>query len=166
VDPHFPLLEDVWMEPGAILDRVWVHLNTVTVNPDTVLYFYCALELRFFIEALFFELLMRARRGQPTRQDRSLYRPRDFDRALSALHPDYVSEATRAMGWDITPSTIEHVRHLYGRLGALLHLPKEPRLVDDQHEWKGAVERTVLQAFHDLRVIVGYGYPGERMTAS
>jgi hypothetical protein len=166
VEPDFPLLEDVWMEPGAILDRVWAHLNTLTVNPDTVLYFYCALELRFFIEALFFELLMRARRGEPTRHERSLYRPRDFDRALSALHPDYVSEAAHATGWDLTPYTIEHVRHLYGRLGAVLHLPKEPRLVDDHHEWKSDVERMVLQAFHDLRVIVGYSYPGEHTTTS
>lgn len=157
----YPILEDVWMEPEAILDRVWLHLNELVVNPNTVLYFYGALELRFFIESVFFTITKKLREETLTRKDKKLYRPKDFDRILTQLDSNYMIVAAEEIGWDLEPSIVEEMNELYGRLGNILHLPKTPLIQSDQNDWKLDVEQLVIDSFEFLRRIVGYKYPGE-----
>lgn len=148
--PEFPPLEDVQMDRDSILDRVWVHLNTLASNPDTVLYFYCALEMRFFIESLFFELLAHYKNGEFSSRDLKTYRPRDFDALIPRLEPEYLSEAGEVLGISASADDLARVSRLYGRLSACLHLPKEPILTEDQERWKLEPEALVIHAFHYL----------------
>lgn len=147
---EFPPLEDVAMDRDSILDRVWVHLNDLASNPDTVLYFYCALEMRFFIESLFFELLAHYKDGEFSSRDLKTYRPKDFDALVSRLEPEYLSEASEVLGISASRHDLARLSELYGKLGACLHLPKEPILADDQERWKLELEGLVIGAFHWL----------------
>jgi hypothetical protein len=162
VDYHYPPLEEVWMEPEAILDRVWVHLNQLTVNPDTVLYFYSALELRFFIEALYFRLLLAARKGAPARRDMKAYRPLEFVTLLAEAEPDWLASVAPTAGVRLTAGDLIRVNEIYGKLGAYLHLRREPYFLEDQAEWLLGLETLVGDAFEYLhRLVAGYTYPGE-----
>ncbi len=149
------------MDREAILDRVWSHLNDLTVSADTHLYFYCALELRFCIEGLFFEILLSLRDWQPERRDFQIYRPKDFHRALSALDPSYLSYASESLGIQLTDKDVSDLGKLYGQIGAILHLPREPYFEENQAEWKLDLERMVLTAYEYLRGLAGYKVPGE-----
>jgi hypothetical protein len=162
VDYVYPPLEEVWMEPEAILDRVWVHLNQLTVNPDSVLYFYSALELRFFIEALYYRLLLAARKGEPTRRDRKAYRPLEFAALLAETDSDWLVSVAPAAGVRLTVGDSIRLNEIYGKLGSYLHLPREPLVMEDQTEWLLGFEALVEAAFEYLHsLVVGYTYPGE-----
>jgi hypothetical protein len=163
VDYDYPPLEEVWMEPEAILDRVWVHLNELSVNPDTMLYFYSALELRFFIEALYFRLLLTVRKGEPMRRDMKAYRPLEFATLLAEADPNWLALAAPKAGVRLTSGDLIRVNEIYGRLGAYLHLPREPYFLEDQNQWLLSLEALVGDAFEYLHsLVVGYTYPGER----
>ena len=160
-ETDYPPLEDVWMDRACILDRIWVHLNELTVNPDTRLYFYCALELRFCIESLFFELLARLKDGRLTSGDLKTYRPTDFLQRLERVDPDFLSQASNKIGFTVTPEDRDRLLRLYGQVGRYLHLPKEPFIHTDQEEWKGTLEELVLDASKYLCSLTGHKWPGE-----
>lgn len=147
------------MDLETILGRVWLHLNELSINPNTILYFYCALELRFFIEALFFELLVHFKNGGLKRRDLKIYKPKEFAALLEQLEPDYLAKASTALGIAITPEDLTRIMELYGRLGACLHLPKEPFFSSDQEEWKNDLEVLVIGAFNYFNTLTGNKWP-------
>src|SRR5260370_3902152 len=147
-DSEYADLDDVWMHRGAILNRVWVHLNTLTVEGDTMLFLYSALELRFFIESLFFELLEHYRGGQLNRRDVKTYRPQDYCSLISQLEPAYITSAAEVLGVEtLEENWLSHTVELYGRLGAYLHLPKQPLISEDHEQWKLGLEGLVIGAY-------------------
>lgn len=160
-DHNFPDLEDVWMEPYNILDRTWLLLNDLTVNPDTRNYFYCALELRFFIEAVFFTLVAKFKNGALAKKDFKVYRPKDYHKVLSNIDNKYYLIACKELGWILNKGEINKLSQTYGVLGSVLHLPKTPFLEEEHDDWKLDIEGTVLDSFKYLKTIIGYKEPGE-----
>ena len=158
-ETEYPPLEDVWMDRASILDRIWVHLNELTINPDTRLYFYCALELRFCIESLFLELLARLKDGKLTSRDLKTYRPTDFVQRLEHVDSDFLTQASDQIGFPITPDDLNRLLKLYGQVGRYLHLPKEPFILTDQEDWKGGLEEFVLNASKYLCDLTGHKWP-------
>lgn len=157
---EYPPLEDVWMDRECILDRVWLHLNDLTVNPDTRLYFYCMLELRFCIESIFFELLLRLKEGQLTNSDLKSYRPVDYINKLRQVDADFLQQASEHIGFSLDHDDIRNLARLYGQIGRYLHLPKEPFIIDDQTKWKETIEDFVPDAFKYLSRLCGHEWPG------
>ena len=155
----YPPLEDVWMDRESILGRVWVHLIELSSNPDTLLFFYSALELRFCIESIFFDLLAHVKKGKLSNRDLKVYKPKEFSALLEKLEPKYLSTTSNAIGVTLTRDDLAHLTQLYGQLGAHLHLPKEPFISRDQQEWKTKLEKLIITAFHYLNSLTGHKWP-------
>ena len=158
-ETEHPPLEDVWMDRESILGRVWTHLNELAVNPDTTLYFYSALELRFWIESLFFEILVRLKSGKLNKRDLRVYKPKEFAVVLDSLDPDFLSKAGADLGFTVTPDDLDRIMKIYGQLGRYLHLPKEPFILKDQGEWKDSFEELVINAYNYLNDLTGHKWP-------
>ena len=155
----YPELEDVWIDPESILNRTWVLLNDLTINPDTRLYFYSALELRFFIESLYLTMLVEFKSNIIEKKDLKIYRPKDFDRVLIDIDTNYFNEANKKFGWSLSRKNINSMNEIYGILGVILHLPKEPFFMQSHNNWKIDTESTILDAFKNLSNLIGYKHP-------
>jgi hypothetical protein len=143
----YPPLEDVVLDRHALLDRAWEHLNHLTLVPDTHLYFYVALDLRFFLESLLMDLLVCVRGEALSVRERNTYRAKEFAQMLEA-HNEPVSEISkRALGFSITSDELRDLVIMYGKLGSLLHLPKDIYLADEQEFWKGHIEGFVGDSY-------------------
>lgn len=158
-DTKYPPLEDVWMDRESILGRVWIHLIDLSSNPDTLLFFYSALELRFCIESIFFDLLTQVKKGRLSNRDLKVYKPKEFAALLSKLDPHFLSTTSTALGVTITSDDLVHLMQLYGQLGAHLHMPKEPFVSTNQQEWKTKLEELIIAAFHYLNSLTGQKWP-------
>jgi len=159
-ESEYPPLEDVLMDWESILGRVWVHLNELTVNPDTMLYFYAALELRFCIESILFELLARLKKNKITNRDLKIYKPKEFAAILRQVDPDFLSKASIDLGFAINKNDLNKIMRLYGQLGRCLHLPKEPFILEDQEEWKNTLEELVGYTYKYLNNLTGHKWHG------
>jgi hypothetical protein len=156
---EYPPLEDVELDLRALLDRAWGHLNHLTLVPDTHLYFYVALDLRFFLESLLMDILVCVRGEALTVRERNTYRAKEFAQILES-HNEPVSEISkRALGFSITSDELRDLVVMYGKLGSLLHLPKGVYMADDQESWKGQIEKfvgdsyVILEGLHQRRNI-------------
>jgi hypothetical protein len=154
-----PTLENVSMDRESILGRVWVHLIELSSNPDTIRYFYSALELRFFVEVLFFELLVRLANGDVSNRELKLYKPKVIAALLAELDPNFLATAGDAMAISITRDDLRRILALYGQLGRYLHLPKETFVQRDQERWKDDFEKLVIGAFRYFNELNGNTWP-------
>jgi len=155
IDNEFPPLEDVWFNRQEILDRVWMDLNDLTVNPDTRLYFYSCIELRFFIEQIFFELLRRLKKGHLTKRELKIYRPKEYAWVLKDIDSDFLKATGTELGFTITKADLLKLLKLYGQLGHYLHFPKQVILSRDQEPWKSEIEQFVYETCEYLRKLSG-----------
>ena len=158
-EAEFPLLEDILMDRCAILDRVWIHLNDITVNPDTQLYFYSALELRFAIESIFFELLSCLGSGKVPSHNSRTPDLKKFIEILEDVNPESIPSAGEHLGFTITPDDVNRLTHIHGNLDRYLCFPRDLLLLEDQEDWKKNLEASVLNAFEYLCKLTGHKSP-------
>ncbi len=154
-----PSLEDVWMDRESILGRVWLHLRELSVNQDTMLYFYSALELRFFIESVFFEMAARFKNGKLNKRDLKVYKPKEIAARLYEADHDLFFITCKDMAISITRDDLTQMMTLYGQLGRYLHLPKEIFIHRDQEDWKHGFEVLVIKTFQYLNRLIGEKWP-------
>lgn len=143
----YPLLEDVALDRRALLDRAWMNLNDLTVHPDTYLYFYTALDLRFFIESLFIELLSGLKGSSLSARERAMYRAKDYVRLLASMDTPIETSSKSVFGASIERTEIDELIVIYGKLGAFLHLPKNPYFSESQEPWKEVTEELIANAY-------------------
>lgn len=147
---EYPPLNDVDLDRLSILDRAWMNLNHLTVSPDTHLYFYAALDLRIFIEVLFFELISSIKDRELSARERSMYRAKDFSKLIEAMALPVEQASNLVFGSPITNAEVKELTTIYGKLGSLLHFPKEPYLSESQESWKESIESLIGTAYSYL----------------
>jgi hypothetical protein len=147
---EYPRLENVELDRRGLLSRAWLNLNDLTVNPDTHLYFYTALDLRFYIESLFLELLSAIKGETLTSRERTIYRAKDFAGLLAAMDEPIDVLAVSAFGAPLSDTEVQELVVAYGKLGAFLHLPKAPYFSSDQCAWKETAEAFIGSTYQFL----------------
>jgi len=158
-EAEFPPLEDISMDRCVILDRVWIHLNDITVNPDTQLYFYSALELRFAIESIFFELLSCLGSGEVPSHNSKTPDLKKFIEMLEDVNPELLPRAGEHLGFTITSDDVNRLTHIHGNLDRYLCFPRELLFLKDQEDWKKSLEASVLKGFEYLCKLTGHKCP-------
>lgn len=146
----YPPLEDITLDRYSLLNRAWLNLNDLTTNPDTYTYLYTALDLRFFIESLFLELISTAKQGALSTRDRSTYRAKEYVALISRMGESIESTSLKAFGITISQKEAGDLVTMYGKLGSFLHLPKSPYFSDDQTGWKNHAEIFIADCYQFL----------------
>jgi len=161
---EFPPLEEVHTSLKANLDRAWLFLNDLTINPDTRSYLYAALDLRFFIERLMSVLLRLSHDGSLSKTKSKLYRPKDYEKQINLELINNLIATIDLQGKSCPAIDINNINRIYGKLGNYLHAPKTEFSVIDDEEWKLTLEAEVLSAYDYLKPYAVYERVGEKLT--
>jgi hypothetical protein len=151
-------LEDISTSLRDHLDRAWVLLNDLSVNPDTYQYLYAALDLRFFIERLLSLILSVTSDHELSKRQTKLYRPNDFEREISL---EKLNQLVGCIGDSDTYFPVlnfSEINEIYGKIGNYLHAPYTKFSEIQDEKSKLAFESVVLSAYKYLEPYVVYEY--------
>lgn len=145
---NYPPPDEIKLDRRALLDRAWLHLSDLKLDPDNYLYFYVALDLRFFIESLLMDVLSGASGESLGSSEKNAHRANEFVQVLEMDGASVAEISKRSLGFSIAADELRELVILYGQLGALLHL--QTKGMADQTSWQGRIDQFVGDAYKSL----------------